>query len=378
MALRSVRRWALSLLRPSGVRAGARGELPSFPRARGMRAVGARHQPGRARSCELALRAVGAAQGRLEGGAASYHCEGCAGSGTLPGASSRPWGRRPGPAARFPSARGLWAWGPVTEPTAHTLASCCCGLWGQHKRARREGAPHLREGCLGLGTLPPLSARHWGRRPGPAARLLCARGMSAWGPVMNPTAHALASWLCALRGCHKGARRKAPPASVRGVQGWALSLPQCSVLDTGGRGPLLVSPGRRGCGRGDPSASPQRTLLGAGFARCGGGTRAHGGGASCLRGGSLGWGTLPSPAARPWGVRTGPLPVFLGRGGRGCGDLSPIPQRTLLGAGFARCRAGRRALAPRILWCPKIPKPAKVRNTTFFVKLYHKEHIFRS
>ena len=25
----------------------------------------------------------------------------------------------------------------------------------------------------------------------------------------------------------------------------------------------------------------------------------------------------------------------------------------------------------------KIPKPATVRNTTFFVKLYHKEHIFR-
>ena len=33
---------------------------------------------------------------------------------------------------------------------------------------------------------------------------------------------------------------------------------------------------------------------------------------------------------------------------------------------------------PRILWGPKIRKPATVRNTTFFVKLYHKEHIFRS
>ena len=33
---------------------------------------------------------------------------------------------------------------------------------------------------------------------------------------------------------------------------------------------------------------------------------------------------------------------------------------------------------PRILWGPKIPKPATVRNTTFVVKLYHKEHIFRS
>ena len=39
---------------------------------------------------------------------------------------------------------------------------------------------------------------------------------------------------------------------------------------------------------------------------------------------------------------------------------------------------GVRGVSPRILWGPKIPKPAKVRNTTFFVKLYHKEHIFRS
>ena len=32
-------------------------------------------------------------------------------------------------------------------------------------------------------------------------------------------------------------------------------------------------------------------------------------------------------------------------------------------------------LTPRIFWGTKIPKPATVRNTTFFVKLYHKEHI---
>ena len=34
--------------------------------------------------------------------------------------------------------------------------------------------------------------------------------------------------------------------------------------------------------------------------------------------------------------------------------------------------------SPRILLGPKIPKPATVRNTTFFVKLYHKKDIFRS
>ena len=34
--------------------------------------------------------------------------------------------------------------------------------------------------------------------------------------------------------------------------------------------------------------------------------------------------------------------------------------------------------SPRILWGPKIPKPPTVRNTTFFVKLYHTELFFRS
>ena len=31
-------------------------------------------------------------------------------------------------------------------------------------------------------------------------------GMRAWGPVTNPTARALSSWLCALWGRHEGAR----------------------------------------------------------------------------------------------------------------------------------------------------------------------------
>ena len=84
----------------------------------------------------------------------------------------------------------------------------------------------------------------------------------------------------------------------------------------------------------------------------------------------------------------------------------PVPKRTKLGTGghvqtqtakspvegaFVAAaerlvtKAKRRAVqvasdspSLRIVWGPKIPKPATVRNTTFFVKLYHKEHIFRS
>ena len=64
---------------------------------------------------------------RAPGGALCLHV-GCPGLGTRPPPTARPWGRRPGPAARFPWARGVWAWGPVTNPTAHALA--CWVSWG--------------------------------------------------------------------------------------------------------------------------------------------------------------------------------------------------------------------------------------------------------
>ena len=71
------------------------------------------------------------------------------------------------------------------------------------------------------------------------------------------------------------------------VPGGARLLPGCGASGVGrspvpdhwsfracGRGPLPTGCGCGGCGRGDPSPTPQRTLLRAGFARCGGGTRA--------------------------------------------------------------------------------------------------------
>ena len=135
----------------------------------------------------------------------------------------------------------------------------------------------------------------------------------------------------------------APPASVRGVRLRAFSLPQPSVLGAGGQGPLPICRGRGGCGRANPSPTQQRTLLRAGFARFLGGMRAPGAGATCLRGVCLGLGTLPQTTARPWDRRSGPAARFLWAQGRGRGDPSPTPQRTLLRAGFARCGGGTTA-----------------------------------
>ena len=87
-------------------------------------------------------------------------------------------------------------------------------------------------------------------------------------------------------------------------------LPRCRApfgLLGGGGGPVPFPPTWLGaarspwggCGRGDPSPTPPRALLGAGFARCGVGTRAPGNGALCLgvrRGGVCsGWGFGSAP-----------------------------------------------------------------------------------
>ena len=77
---------------------------------------------------------------------------------------------------------------------------------------------------------------------------------------------------------------------------------------------------RGGSGRGNPSPTPLRALLRAGFARCGGGTRAPGGGASCLGVGRPGPGALPTPTARPLAGLPGPTTHWLWvRGGAGVG-----------------------------------------------------------
>ena len=80
--------------------------------------------------------------------------------------------------------------------------------------------------------------------------------------------------------------------------------------------PLAVGAGA--CRRGDPSPTPQRTLMRPGFARCGGGTRVPGGDASCLGVGRPGSGALPPLTPRPFGRAAGAhYPLAPGAGGAG-------------------------------------------------------------
>ena len=175
-------------------------------------------------------------------------------------------------------------------------------------------------GVRGRALLPARPLVLLGVRPGPTTLWLWVRGVRAWGPVNKPTARALASWLCALYGRHEGARggRLLPGC---GASGFGHSpTPDHSSFRACGRGPLPTGSGCGGCGHGDPSPTPQRALLRAGFARCGGGGRAPGGGASCLGVGRTGSGALPPPTSRPFRHAAGahyPLAVVPGSAGMG-------------------------------------------------------------
>ena len=189
------------------------------------------------------------------------------------------------------------------------LRACSCELALRAlgpARGRLGGAPLARAwGVRGRALSHPRPLVLWGVRPGPTTHWLLVPRVRAWGPVSNPTAHALASWLCALWGWHEGARGRRLFAGC-GASGVGRSAtPDRASFGACRRGPLPTGCGCGGCGRGDQSPIPQRALLRAGFARCGGGTRAPGGGASCLAVQRLGWGALPAPTARPLRLASG-------------------------------------------------------------------------
>ena len=280
--------------------------------------VGTRHQPHRARSCVLGLRAVWAARGR-PGGAPLAWVRGVRGRAL---SHPRPlvlWGVRPGPTTHWLWVRGMRAWGPVTNPTARALASWLCALWGWHEDAWGGGAPLA--WASGIGTSPTPDRPSFGAcGRGPLPTGLWVLGVRAWGRVTHLKARAVASRLCALSGRH-GAARGGRLLHGCGASGVGRSpTPDHSSLRACGRGPLPTGSGCGGCGRGDPSPTPQHALLRAGFARCGGGMRVPGGGTSCPGVWRPGSGALPFPTTRPLGRAAGAhYPLAVGAGDAGVG-----------------------------------------------------------
>ena len=196
-------------------------------------------------------------------------------------------------------------------------------------------------GVRGRALSHPRLPALWAGCRGPLPTGCGCGGLRAWRPVTKPTARALSSWLCALLGRREGARggRLLPGCGASGVR--RSSTPDCvpSGRAAGAHYPLAVGAG--GCRRGSPSPNPQRALFRAGFARCGGGTRAPGGWRLLLGCGASGVGRSPYPEFPPSGRAAGAhYPLAVGAGGCGRGDPSPTPQRALFRAGFARCWGG--------------------------------------
>ena len=375
---------------------------------RGVAGVGTRHQPHSARSCELALRAVGAARGRPGGHLLAGY--GASGVGRSPTPDCPPSGRAAGPTTHWLWVRGvagvgtchqphsarscvLWwrhqggrgggpltwvwgvrgralshprlpavwagcrgplpthcgcgelrAWGPVTSPTARALASWLYALWGRHEGAR-GGTSWLGMGRPGSGALPPPTARPLGGLPGPLPTGFGCGGLRAWGPVTNPTARALASWLYALWGRHEGARGGTSWLGMGRPGSGALPPPTARPLG-GLPGPLPTAFGCGGLRAWGPVTNPTARAL----ACCGGGMRVPGGaplaGVWGVRGRALSHPRLPALCA---GCRA-PLPTGCGCGGlRAWGPVTNPTARALASLlcallGAARGRRGGGAL----------------------------------
>ena len=299
-----VRGRALNQPRLPALWAGCRGPLPTGCGSGGVRAWGPVTNP--------TARALACCRGSMgvPGGGASCLGVGRPGSGTLPPPTARPLGCR-GPLPTGSGCGGVRAWGPVTNPTARALACWLCALWGRHKGAR---GGRLLPGCgeSGVGhSLPPPTARPLCGLPGPTTHWLWVRGSAGVG-----TRHQrYSARSCVLWGRHECARkgRPLPGCGASGVGGSPTPDSPPSGRAAGAHYPLAVGAG--GCGRGDPSPTSQRALLRAGFARCGGGMRVPGGGASCLGVGRPGSGALPPLTARHLGRLPGPTTHWLWVGG---------------------------------------------------------------
>ena len=195
---------------------------------------------------------------------------------------------------------------------------------------------------------------------------------------------------CGCGGCGRGDPSPTPPRALlrtgfarcgggirvprgRAPLAWASEVGRSPIPDrpsfgAGGRGPLPTGCWCGGCGRGDPSPTLQRALLRAGLARCGGGTRAPGGGRLLPGCEAFGVGRSPTPYHSSFrACGRGPLPTRFRCGGCGRGDPSPTPPHALLRAGFARCGGGMRVPRGRapLAWTSRVGRSPTLDRPSF-------------
>ena len=285
---------------------------------------------------------------RVPGGGASCLGVGRPGSGALPPPTARPLGGLPGP-----TTHRLWVPGGAGVGTRHQPNSVRSFELALRAVGAARGRPGGGASCLvvgrpGSGALPAPTARPLGGLPGPTTKWLWVWGGAGVGTRhQTPQRSLFRAGFARCGGCMRAPGGGGAFCLGVGRPGSG-ALPPPTARPLGG----LLGPTthclwvRGGCGRGDPSPTPQRVLFQAGFARCGGGMRVPGGGRLLPGCGASGVGPSPTPNCPPSGWAAGahhPLPV--GAGGCGRGDPSPNPQRALSRAGFARCEVGMRVPA---------------------------------
>ena len=213
-------------------------------------------------ACPVGAACRGGGGGPSPGGVACHRCEGRLVSGAVPPPAARPLGR----AARVrrlvcPGCGRCGCGDPAPAPRRAPWRAGVARRGGGG-RASPGGVPSaVVRGVWGQALPLPRLPAHWAGCRGPLPTGCGCGGVRAWGPVTNPTARALASWLCALWRRHEGARggRLLPGCWASGVG--RSPTPEClpSGRAAGAHYPLAVGAG--GCGRGDPSPTPQRALL---------------------------------------------------------------------------------------------------------------------
>ena len=187
--------WALTHARPPFLQECHRGALPTCCGRGGC----ARGDPSPTPQCALLCAGFARCRGGIRGGASlALACW----VGRSPTTDRPSLGRATGPATHRLRVRGVWAWGPVSNPTGRALASWLCALRGQH-----QGAPPGGVCCPGCGASvvgrsptpdrPSLGRAAWARYP-LAVGSVCWR----WSPAVPGTCSraVVRHVLCALPG----------------------------------------------------------------------------------------------------------------------------------------------------------------------------------
>ena len=189
---------------------------------------------------------------RAPGGGASCLGVGRPGSGALPPPTARSLGGLPGPTTHW-----LWVRGGAGVGTLHQPHSArFCVLLGRPEGAR---GGRLLPGCgaSGVERSPTPTARPLGGLPGPTTHWLWVRGGAGVGTRHQPhSAHS-----CVLWGRHEGARGGGLLPGCGASEVRRSPTPDCPPSGRAAWAHYPLAVGAGGCGRGDPSPTPQRALL---------------------------------------------------------------------------------------------------------------------